>query len=430
MHDAFGLAADDPRRRALRLANPLSDAEPELRTSLLPGLLADLARNLGRGIRDLALFEMGLVFLPSPDAPPVRGQVSRTDRRMRNWPRSTPRCPPSPGTPPWSWPGHASAPGWWGTGRPADWADAVEAARVVARAARAELTVRRGDQPPWHPGRCAELLLGDVVIGHAGELHPRVVTTLDLPARTCAMELDLDAFQPPPPERSPELSTFPPVLLDLALVVPAEVAAQEVLAAVRAGAGELLESVRLFDVYADDERLGAGLKSLAFALRFRAPDRTLTVEEATIARDAAVARAAEQFGARLPGRERHRACVISPDEVLHRLAPGERAELVAGDEPAHPVRVDPGVLAQGPADGFAYEEIGVVGVRADRRRQQGDVGPLLGVELADDRRSPQPPVRIRRPGLDRRSHLGRKLRAGASRSGAPPRRRGPTRLRS
>src|SRR6185437_15843662 len=89
--------------------------------------------------------------------------------------------------------------GWWGTGRPADWTDAVEVARVLARAARTELTIRRGDQPPWHPGRCAELELDDRVIGYAGELHPRVVTTLGLPERTCAMELDLGAFQPPPP---------------------------------------------------------------------------------------------------------------------------------------------------------------------------------------------------------------------------------------
>jgi phenylalanyl-tRNA synthetase beta chain len=89
------------------------------------------------------------------------------------------------------------------------------------------------------------------------------------------------------------------VLLDIALVVPAEVAAGDVLAAIRSGAGNLLESARLFDVYADEERLGPRAKSLAFALRFRAADRTLTVEEASVARDAAVARAAERFGARL-----------------------------------------------------------------------------------------------------------------------------------
>jgi phenylalanyl-tRNA synthetase beta chain len=189
--------------------------------------------------------------------------------------------------------------GWWGTGRPADWTDAVEAARLLARAARTELTIRRGDQPPWPPGRCAELGLDDRVIGYAGELHPRVVTTLGLPERTCAMELDLGAFQPPPPAPAPEISPFPPVLLDIALVVSADVAAGDVLTAIRSGAGPLLESARLFDTYADAERLGPGVKSLAFALRFRAADRTLTVEEASVARDAAVARVAEDYGARL-----------------------------------------------------------------------------------------------------------------------------------
>ena len=139
------------------------------------------------------------------------------------------------------------------------------------------------------------------MIGAAGELTPRVVAALDLPPRTCAMELDLDAFVPPPPAQAPALSGYPPVLLDLALVVGREVPAAEVLAAVRDGAGELLESVRLFDVYADEQRLGAGLKSLAFALRFRAPDRTLTVDEATAARDAAVAEAGSRLGAVLRG---------------------------------------------------------------------------------------------------------------------------------
>jgi len=197
--------------------------------------------------------------------------------------------------------GEVAPAGWWGAGRAATWADAVQAARTVARAARTELTVRAAEYPPWHPGRCAELLLGDIVVGYAGELHPRVVATLELPPRTAAMELDLDAFAPPPPVQAPRVSPFPPVLLDVALVVPSDVPAATLLAAVREGAGELLESARLFDVFADAERLGPDRKSLAFALRFRAPDRTLTGDEAAAARDAAVARAAEVCGAELRG---------------------------------------------------------------------------------------------------------------------------------
>jgi phenylalanyl-tRNA synthetase beta chain len=127
-----------------------------------------------------------------------------------------------------------------------------------------------------------------------------VIGALGLPPRTCAMELNLDAFVPPEPAQAPSLSSFPPVLLDLALVVDSAVPAAEVLSAVRSGAGELLESVRLFDVYDADERLrAAGLKSLAFAMKFRAPDRTLTVEEATAARDAAIATANARCGATL-----------------------------------------------------------------------------------------------------------------------------------
>ena len=300
-HDALGLPGDDPRRFAARLANPLAETEPELRTSLLPGLLATLTRNLGRGNRDLALFEMGLVFQPRLDAPPVprpgvAGRPSDDEVAALNA-----AIPDQPRHVAVALAGDFDLPGWWGAPRPGGWADAIEAARVVARAARAELVVRAGERAPWHPGRCAELVADGVVVGHAGELAPRVIAALGLPERVAAMELNLDAFAAPPPVLAPQLSAFPPVLLDVALVVADAVPSGEVLAALRAGAGELLESARLFDVYTDADRLGAGRKSLAFALRLRAPDRTLTVEEAVAARDAAVARAAQATGATLRG---------------------------------------------------------------------------------------------------------------------------------
>jgi phenylalanyl-tRNA synthetase beta chain len=195
--------------------------------------------------------------------------------------------------------GQIERPGWWGPGRRADWSDALEAARAVATAARREIEVRAADLPPWHPGRCAGLWIDGELVGHAGELHPRVIAALGLPEGTCATELNLDAIAPAPPAVAADLSVFPPVLLDIALVVADSVPSADVLAAVADGAGELLESVRLFDVYTDDFRLGPGLKSLAFAMRFRAPDRTLTVEEASAARDAALARATARVGAQL-----------------------------------------------------------------------------------------------------------------------------------
>lgn len=296
VHDALGLSSDDPRRHAARLVNPLSEDEPELRTSLLPGLLATALRNVGRGNRDLALVETGLVFLPRSDGstPALPGVDRRpTDAELAALDAALPEQPLHLGV---VLCGDRALRGWWGRGRPADWADAVEAAQVVARAARASLTTRAADLPPWHPGRCAALLLGDRVIGHAGELHPRVITALGLPARTCAMELDIDAFDVPAPAVAPVISAFPPVLLDVALVVGTDVPAAAVEQTLRESAGPLLEAVRLFDVY---EGVGEGLRSLAFALRFRAADRTLTLDEANAARDAAVAAAGSRHGARL-----------------------------------------------------------------------------------------------------------------------------------
>jgi phenylalanyl-tRNA synthetase beta chain len=295
--DELGLAEDDPRRRALRLVNPLSEAEPELRTTLLPGLLTTLRRNVGRGLRDVALYEAGLVFLPAESLPPLPAVgVSRrpTDEDLAALAAGIPDQPTHLAV---ALTGLFEPAGWWGPGRAANWADAIESARVVARAAGVGLTVRAARQAPWHPGRCAALLVRDTVVGYAGELHPRVIAALELPERTCAMELDLDAVGIGGPVRAPALSSYPPALLDVALVVPAAVPAASVADALRDGAGSLLESLRLFDVYSDPERLGPDVRSLAYALRFRAPDRTLTVEEAAAARDAAVAEAGRRTGA-------------------------------------------------------------------------------------------------------------------------------------
>jgi phenylalanyl-tRNA synthetase beta chain len=300
--DAMGVPEDDPRRVAVRLANPLSDEEPLLRTTLLPGLLTALRRNVGRGQTDLVLFESGLVFRPDPVRQPAAPRL-RVDRRptedeLAQLDAAVPRQPRHVAV---ALGGNWQPNGWWGPPRPVCWADAVEAARTVARTARVELAVRAAEHAPWHPGRCAVLLVGGRLVGHAGELHPRVVEALDLPPRTCAMELDLDALGvSEEPVRAPRLSTYPVATQDVALIVDQDVPAADVEAALRDGAGELLESVRLFDVFTGPQ-IGAGKKSLAYALRFRAPDRTLTVEETTAARDNAVAMAAARTGAGLRG---------------------------------------------------------------------------------------------------------------------------------
>ena len=166
----------------------------------------------------------------------------------------------------------------------------MQAARLVAEAAGVELTVRAGDLAPWHPGRCAELLVGSGadarVVGHAGELHPRVCAALDLPPRTSVMELDVDALPERPVVVGPHVSGFPPVHMDAALVVAEDVPEADVRTALVAGAGELLEHLRLFDVYTGSQ-LAPGQRSLAYAFTFRAPDRTLTGEEARQAFEAA-----------------------------------------------------------------------------------------------------------------------------------------------
>ncbi|GDY30979.1 phenylalanine--tRNA ligase subunit beta [Gandjariella thermophila] len=298
--DAFGLDGEDVRRDTVGLLNPLDAERDRLTTTLLPGLLDALARNVSRGQRDLALYHIGQVVLPRSEQVPVPELgVSRrpSDAEVATLLAALPQQPLHVAV---VLAGHRERPGWWGPGREANWADAVQAARLAADAYGVELNVVTGDLPPWHPGRCAELRVGDWPVGHAGELHPKVVEALGLPKRTCAMELDLDALPLRERRPAPAISPYPPVLLDVALVVDREVPAAEVAAALRAGAGDLLEDVQLFDVYTG-EQIGEGKRSLAYSLRMRAPDRTLTVAEATAARDAAVAAATERCGATLRG---------------------------------------------------------------------------------------------------------------------------------
>ncbi|RNL64083.1 phenylalanine--tRNA ligase subunit beta [Nocardioides marmoriginsengisoli] len=295
--DTLGLPADDARRTALRLANPLSAEAPLMATTLLPGALEALARNLGRGNGDLALFEAATVTLPRVGAV---APILPVDRRPTpsEWDELNEALPDQPLHLALALTGDRDTAGWWGPGRKAEWADAVEAVREVAAALGIEVTVRAGDQAPWHPGRCAELFLGDLSIGYAGELHPRVCKAAGVPERTAVAEVNLStllahavAVVP-----GPEFSTFPVAKEDVALLLPVEVPAEDVAQTLREGAGALCESVRLFDIYTG-EQVQAGHRSLAFALRFRAPDRTLTEAETGEARGAAVALAAERHGA-------------------------------------------------------------------------------------------------------------------------------------
>ncbi|GAB12509.1 phenylalanyl-tRNA synthetase beta chain [Arthrobacter globiformis NBRC 12137] len=298
-NDTFGVAEEGAPRTAVKLANPISEEHGYLRTSVLPGLLEIAKRNHSRGFRDLAVFEAGMVFLPgdtlgTPSIPPLG--VKPSDEVLDALYDGVPDQPlhiaavltghDSPAAA-----GHA--PRLW------DWADALDIARLAGDVLGVELVVTQGRHQAFHPGRAAQLSLrSGEVVGYAGELHPKLLAAHDMPARSAALELNADALFEAAADVvvARHISTFPVATQDVALVVPQDVPADDVLAALREGAGQLLEDVALFDVYAG-KGIEEGKKSLAFGLRFRATDRTLTADEASEARERAVATAAERFGA-------------------------------------------------------------------------------------------------------------------------------------
>jgi phenylalanyl-tRNA synthetase beta chain len=299
--DAMQVPSDAPERVRVRLANPISDEEPYLRAALLPGLLQALRRNIGRGLTDLALFEVGRVFLPRSgqtiatprlrvDRRPTDDELATLDAGLPDQPRRLAAVIA----------GKLERDSWFGPGRESGWLDAIGAARVAARMIDAPLTVRAAQRMPWHPGRCAELIVQGEPIGFAGELHPRVLAALDLPPRVGAMEIDIDrlAAYANPVVAAPSVSTFPPAREDLSFVVGAHVPAADLADALTIAAGDLLEQLWLFDVYTGPQ-VGEGRKSLAYSVTLRAPDRTLTVEELAAARAAMVASAEQRVGAEL-----------------------------------------------------------------------------------------------------------------------------------
>lgn len=306
--DALALPEEDDRRRAARLVNPLAESHPYLRTNLLVTLLDAARRNVGRGQSDLAVFEIGLVTRPAPDAPAaprLPGGVRPSDDDLAAIEAAVPAQPRRVAG---VLAGAAEPAGWWGSGRRADHTDAIAAARRVAEVVGVDVVLTAdAEHLPWHPGRCARIALADgTLVGHAGELHPNVVVAHGLPSRASAFELDLDvllAAAPTEPTQAHPVSSFPLAKEDVALVVPATVPAADVLDAVRTGAaagpaGDVVEDVRLFDVYVGDQ-VPDGTRSLAFSLRLRAADRTLTAQETAGVREAVVAEAQRRFGATL-----------------------------------------------------------------------------------------------------------------------------------
>ena len=287
---------------SIRLANPLDGSAPFLRRSLIPGLLQIAHRNISRGLTDLSLFETGVVFLPEPgveygtdEVPPLGERPSDETLAALNA-----SIPPQhrhvavllTGNVVVRQPGR--------TAEVAGLSEALDAVRVIGAAAGVDIDVAQGRRAALHPGRTGVLSVAGVEVGYVGELHPDVSAAADLPGRATVLELDLDGILTlaTPRAVAASLSTFPAATQDVSLVIDADVAAGEVRDSLAEGAGALLEGIRLVDDYRGDG-LPAGQKSLTFALRFRADDRTLTAAEATEAKLAGVAVASERFGATL-----------------------------------------------------------------------------------------------------------------------------------
>ncbi|WP_203582161.1 phenylalanine--tRNA ligase subunit beta [Microbacterium hibisci] len=287
---------------SVKLANALDGQSPFLRRSLVPGLLQVAHRNVARGFTDLSLFESGVVFLPEPGVqygtshvPPLAVRpdaATLTELDASIPPQRRHLAVLLTGSLVAKQPGVAPV--------TAELADALDAIRTVAAAAGVVIDVAQGARAALHPGRTGVLSVGGTEVGYVGELLPAVAEASDLPGRVIVAELDLDLVLSLAGEKvvAASLSGFPTATQDVSLVLAADVPASDVRAALVEGAGSLLESLRLVDDYRG-QGVPEGQKSLTFALRFRAPDRTLTAAEATEAKLAGVAVAAERFGATL-----------------------------------------------------------------------------------------------------------------------------------
>jgi phenylalanyl-tRNA synthetase beta chain len=279
-HDAdlLGLPDDHPARRLVLLSNPTTEDKTAIRTTLLPNLLRSAGRNFAHGASSVALFEIARVFEPNEGLLPrealVLTLVLAGERVPKTWPSDAER---------WDVFGAKGI---------------VEALFDSLRLPPPDATPVTG--MPFHPTRAAGLTLGETQVGALGELHPDVCERFDVPDGTTVAELALGPMMAavPPRASAEELPRFPPIYIDIAVVVAEPVAAGDVLAAIqRAGAPEV-SSVRLFDLYQGDQ-IPNGSKSLAYALELRDPNKTLTDDEADGVRERIVAELASRFGATL-----------------------------------------------------------------------------------------------------------------------------------
>jgi phenylalanyl-tRNA synthetase beta chain len=296
------IAPDDPRANGVVLSNPLSEDQSVMRTTLLGSLLDVAQRNLARGAERVSLFESGRVYLPAT-AKPRKGGLDAHNRDFDvlsgefAGEQSAPYCEPHRiGC---LAVGPLLARSWRGGGEAGDFFALKGVLEGLAGQLGATLSFEPGEQPFLHPGRSARINVGEGAAGWIGELHPLVCRSWDLDA-VVACEVDLAplvSLASAGEETFEDVTTFPAVLQDIAVVVAEEIAAEEVRRVILQAGGKLLEVASVFDLYTG-EQVGEGRKSLALRLEFRAPDRTLTDDEVT-ERRAAIEAALETIGGSL-----------------------------------------------------------------------------------------------------------------------------------
>jgi phenylalanyl-tRNA synthetase beta chain len=282
------------------LANAMQEDVNEMRLTMLPGLIDAAKRNVSRTLTDLAIFEVGLVFQPAKSNKSVtlpNGTSLPSAKELEMLHDSVPNQPLSLGG---LFVGNRIAEQVGRKASKSGYADAIQAARVSAHAVGVELELEQSAPKGFHPGRTAKLVIKgtEIAVGFAGELHPELAAANDLPRQVGVLEINLELLFAHAPElvQAGAVDTYPAATQDLSLVIDQEVPAGKVLELLTQAAGELLEDIVLVDDYRG-ANLEEGKKSLTFALRFRANDRTLTQVEASQARDNAVSAANASFGA-------------------------------------------------------------------------------------------------------------------------------------
>jgi phenylalanyl-tRNA synthetase beta chain len=290
--DSMGFLGE--RASTYRIANPMSEEFPLMRVHLVPGLIEVAARNISRGARDFAIFEMGSIFRSSQKLIPAISPALGSRPAQSIIDEMLASVPPQAFHVAGLLVGRNENEDWQGASRSYTWQDAIAYAQDILDLCNLNWSIERSDFAPWHPGRCAELIVDGKAVAHAGELHPRIVAKYGLPERSAAFAIGLSVLPETTLVKPFSVGTMPAALQDVALIVDESVSAGDVQSALRAGAGNLLESITLFDRY---DKIGGGKISLAFSLVFRANDRTLTGAEVTQAREAAVAEAGKRTGA-------------------------------------------------------------------------------------------------------------------------------------